>query len=111
MSKKNNKVSQKKDKTKSEREVLLSRIKALDILIAPHVTEKSISMIEKFNTLTFIVNPSTTKTEIKLAVQRLYDVKVERIRTVNTHDNRKKAFVRLRPEYKAQEIATRLGIL
>ncbi|MEM0321338.1 MAG: 50S ribosomal protein L23 [Thermoprotei archaeon] len=86
-------------------------MQALSVLVAPHVTEKSISMIERFNTLTFIVDPRSTKSDVKAAIQTLYGVKVERVRTINTPDNRKKAFVRLKPEYKAQEIATKLGIL
>ncbi|MEM0121577.1 MAG: 50S ribosomal protein L23 [Thermoprotei archaeon] len=86
-------------------------MQALNVLVAPHVTEKSISMIERFNTLTFIVDPRSTKSDVKAAIQTLYGVKVERVRTINTPDNRKKAFVRLKPEYKAQEIATKLGIL
>jgi len=108
-------MSQEKEKKQakkvSERVDIKRKIDALNILLAPYVTEKSISMIEKFNTLTFLVNKDATKTDIKMAVEHLYDVKVERVRTINTVDNKKKAFVRLKSEFKAQEIATRLGIL
>jgi LSU ribosomal protein L23P len=102
---------ERKKKDESEKEDITKKIQALNVLLAPHVTEKSISMIERFNTLTFVVDSRSTKSDIKAAVQSLYDVKVERVRTINTIDNKKKAFVRLKPEYKAQEIATRLGIL
>lgn len=105
-------MSEKKEKKgATEKDNVLLKLDALNVLIAPYVTEKSISMIEKFNTLTFIVDPRATKTDIKLAVEHLFNVKVEKVRTINMMDNRKKAYVKLKSEFKAQEIATRLGIL
>lgn len=103
---------EKQEKGGSEKkENVSAQISALNIILAPYVTEKTISMIEKFNTLTFLVDPRATKTDIKLAVEHLFSVKVEKVRTINTMDNKKKAYVKLKSEFKAQEIATKLGIL
>ncbi|MCL5788505.1 MAG: 50S ribosomal protein L23 [Candidatus Marsarchaeota archaeon] len=86
-------------------------MEASKILIKPLATEKTIGMIERLNTLTFIVNANANKRAVKRATEQLYGVKVKKVRTLNSPLNTKKAFVRLHPEYKAQEIATRLGIL
>ncbi len=74
-------------------------------------TEKAIMYIENQNTLTFIVELKATKHDIKRAVEELFQVKVEKVRTLITPKGEKKAYVKLKPEFKASEIATRLGIL
>ncbi len=74
-------------------------------------TEKALNYIETANTLTFIVDLRATKHDIKRAVEELFDVKVEKVRTLITPKGEKKAYVRLAPEYKASEVATRLGII
>lgn len=81
------------------------------ILKEPLHTEKALNYIEFHNTLVFIVERTASKGEIKKAVQKLFDVKVEKVRTLITPDGRKKAYVKLSKEYSAEELATRLGIL
>lgn len=55
---------------------------AYKVLIRPLITEKS-TYLQSGGTYVFEVSPSTTKTEIKKAVQALYKVKVKGIRIVN----------------------------
>jgi len=74
-------------------------------------TEKALTYIENHNTLTFMVDVKATKHDIKRAIEKLFNVKVAEVRTLITPKGEKKAYVRLKPEYKASEIATRLGIL
>jgi large subunit ribosomal protein L23 len=74
-------------------------------------TEKSLSLIEKNNTLVFIVDLRASKSDIREAVEKLFNVKVERVNTLITMKGEKKAYVKLKPEYKASEIATRLGLI
>jgi len=81
-----------------------------DVIIRPDITEKSMGMIEKENKLVFIVSRNANKKIIKQAVEKLYEVKVESVNTLITPKGEKKAFVKLSPEYKAEEIATRMGI-
>lgn len=83
----------------------------VEVIIRPWVTEKTSGLIERENTLVFEVNPAFNKPSIRKAVEQRFEVKVQAVRTLNTPDNRKKAFVKLAPEYKAQELATRLGVL
>lgn len=53
-----------------------------DILIKPVVTEKANTLREQ-NKYVFIVQPSATKTQIKEAVSKLFNVKVEKCTTLN----------------------------
>lgn len=82
-----------------------------DILIHPHFAEKSINMVESENKLVFMVNPKVDKKQVKWAVERGFNVKVERINIQITRKNQKKAYVKLKPEYSAIDIATRLGMM
>ncbi|AEM39518.1 ribosomal protein L23 [Pyrolobus fumarii 1A] len=82
-----------------------------EIIIRPLQTEKALRLIEQQNTLTFIVRRDATKPEIKRAVEELFGVKVVKVNTLITPRGEKKAYVKLAPEYKATEIAARLGIL
>jgi len=86
-------------------------IKAYDILKHPLITEKSVGFIEGENKLSFIVEKNATKNEIKKAVEDLFQVKVKEVNTLKDSKNRKKAFVKLTKEFKAGDIATKLGVL
>ncbi len=81
------------------------------VLIRPLHTEKALLLIEKHNTLTFIVSRDSTKHDIKYAVEKLFNVKVVKVNTLITPKGEKKAYVKLSKEYKASDIASRLGIL
>ncbi len=54
-----------------------------DIIIAPVITEKSASNAEN-NVYTFKVAKSATKTEIKWAIEKAFNVSVEKVNTLNT---------------------------
>ena len=53
-----------------------------DVIIRPVVSEKSYAAIEA-NTYTFLVDPHANKTEIKEAVQKIWDVRVTSVNTLN----------------------------
>ena len=53
-----------------------------DILIAPVVSEKSYGLLDA-NKYTFLVHPDANKTEIKIAVEKIFDVKVTAVNTLN----------------------------
>ncbi|MCD6559711.1 50S ribosomal protein L23 [Thermococci archaeon] len=82
----------------------------LKVIVRPVVTEKAVSLIETENKLTFIVYKKATKSDIKRAVEEIYDVKVEKVNTQITMKGEKKAYVKLKPEYNASEIAARIGL-
>ncbi|NHI83189.1 MAG: 50S ribosomal protein L23 [Candidatus Thorarchaeota archaeon] len=81
-----------------------------EIIIRPVITEASLESVDSHNRLTFYVNRRANKNTIRWAVETLYEVVVEKVNTLILPDGRKKAFVRLAPEYSAAEVATNLGI-
>lgn len=53
-----------------------------DVLIAPVVSEKSYGLLDQ-NKYTFIVAPDANKTEIKIAVEKIFKVRVLKVNTMN----------------------------
>lgn len=60
-----------------------------DVIIEPIVSEKSYSLLER-NVYTFRVHPKASKPEIHDAVQRIFDVKVTKVNTLNRKGKRKR---------------------
>ena len=60
-----------------------------DILLAPVISEKSYSLLDA-NKYTFIVAPDANKTQIKIAVEKVFDVKVKDVNTLNRQGKRKR---------------------
>jgi large subunit ribosomal protein L23 len=75
------------------------------------MTEAASLMVEKDNKLIFVVNVKAGKSDVKKAVEELYEVEVDRITVLITPQGEKKAFVKLKPEFKASDVAIKLGIL
>ena len=53
-----------------------------DILIAPVVSEKSYGLLDE-GKYTFVVDPRSNKTEIKVAIEQIFSVKVASVNTIN----------------------------
>ena len=83
------------------------------VVVRPLITEKATHLSERHNAYTFEVNPLATKTEIKAAVESLFNVKVLDVRTQNRRGklrryrpklgrmrNWKKAIVSLHEEFR-----------
>ena len=60
-----------------------------DIILAPVISEKSYGLIED-NVYTFIVHPDSNKTQIKIAIEQIFDVKVDSVNTANRPGKRKR---------------------
>lgn len=79
------------------------------IILAPHVSEKSTTAAEKNHQMVFKVREDATKPEIKTAVEKLFEVEVDTVQVINVRgkmkygkqagkrSNWKKAYVRLKP--------------
>jgi large subunit ribosomal protein L23 len=61
-----------------------------DIILAPVISEKSYGLIEE-NTYTFVVRPDSNKTQIKIAIEKIFAVKVASVNTANRPGKRKRA--------------------
>ena len=61
-----------------------------DVLQKPLLTEKAMVQKEKLNAVVFKVHPDATKTQIKEAVEKFFNVKVEGVRTLNFNGKMKR---------------------
>ena len=83
----------------------------MNIIKHPLATEKSIRLMESENKLVFVVDRSATKQQIKAEIERLFDVKVDNVHTLNTPRNEKRAYVKFNVSSPAIDIATKLGLM
>jgi large subunit ribosomal protein L23 len=60
-----------------------------DVILKPVVSEKSYSELNN-NWYTFLVNPDANKTEIKIAIQQIFNVRVLTVNTLNREGKRKR---------------------
>ena len=82
-----------------------------EVVKYPLLSEDAVTLLEGENKITFIVDIRSDKHDIKRAVQELYEVRVQDVKTLITPEGEKKAFVKLAPNFKAADLAVRLGIL
>jgi large subunit ribosomal protein L23 len=82
-----------------------------DVIFYPLMTESASLMVERDNKLLFVVDLKAGKADVRRAVEQLYEVKVDRVTMLITPNGEKKAFVKLKPEFKASDVAIKLGIL
>ena len=61
-----------------------------DIILAPVISEKSYGLLEE-RQYTFVVRPDANKTQIKIAVQAIFDVQVASVNTLNREGKRKRS--------------------
>jgi len=89
------------------------KLEPYQVILRPLITEKATHLSESRNAYTFEVHPQATKTEIKQAVETLFDVRVVDVRTQNRRGktrryklkvgrlrNWKKAIVKLSEEHR-----------
>jgi large subunit ribosomal protein L23 len=63
-----------------------------DVILRPVISEKSYGLLDE-NKYTFVVAPDANKTEIKIAVEKIFNVKVTAVNTVNRQGKRKRTRV------------------
>jgi large subunit ribosomal protein L23 len=62
---------------------MISEERLLKVLVAPNISEKSTMVAEANNTVVFKVSTDSTKAEIKAAVEKLFEVSVDGVTTLN----------------------------
>ena len=60
-----------------------------DIILAPVISEKSYALLDD-NVYTFVVHPNSNKTQIKIAIEKIFSVKVVSVNTANRQGKRKR---------------------
>ncbi|MBM3745909.1 MAG: 50S ribosomal protein L23 [Acidobacteria bacterium] len=81
------------------------------VIRRPIVTEKGVQKKEDERTLCLEVSPEANKTQIRAAVEKLFKVKVESVRTVNNLGKlrRRGRFSGYRPDWKKAYVKLRAG--
>ena len=81
------------------------------ILKYPYATEKASMIVDRDGQLQFIVDQKASKTQIKQAIEKMFDQPVTAVRTLMTNRGEKKAMVSFSNPKAAEEILSRLGIM
>ena len=79
-------------------------------MMKPVTTEKAVKLIELENTLLFEVDRRKDKDGIKKDIEKIFNVKVDKIRTL-IKGNKKFAYVKLNEKNPAIDLATKLGMM
>jgi len=80
------------------------------MILKPVTSEKAVKLIDLDNTLLFQVEKIETKEAIKKEVEKTFNVKVDKVRTL-IRGNKKFVYVKLNKENPAIDIATKLGMI
>ena len=80
------------------------------MILKPVTSEKAVKMIDLDNTITLVVERRASKDHIKKEVEKAFDVKVDKMRTL-IRNNKKIAYVKLNKANPAIDVATRLGMI
>jgi large subunit ribosomal protein L23 len=82
-----------------------------NVIRRPLISEKSLGVKETENTLVFEVSDKATKTEVKQAVEALFKVKVDGVRTANFFgkERRRGKFSGYRPDWKKAYVRLKAG--
>ncbi len=80
-------------------------------LIYPISTEKALNMIDRNNTITYIVDFRSKKEDIKKEFEETFGVKVEGINTAISIKNNKRAYIKLKKEFRASDVARKLKLV
>ncbi len=104
-------VEKKEVKGKKTKEEIETELESLNVLKYPLITEKAVNMIEAENKLVFVVDNRATKGTVRKAVESLYNVKVRKVNMLKDMKGKKRAIVRLMKEFKAGNVATKLGVI
>jgi len=82
-----------------------------DIIRRPVITEKGLTLKEDAGTLCFEVSDRASKTQIKEAIEKIFKVKVEHVRTMNVpgKERRRGRYTGYRPDWKKAYVKLREG--
>ncbi|MBI4439114.1 50S ribosomal protein L23 [Candidatus Woesearchaeota archaeon] len=81
-----------------------------EVISHPLATEKSIRLMESENKLVFVVGFGASKKQVKEAIEAVFKVKVDSVKTFIVNGE-KRAYVRLKKDSPAIDVATQLGLM
>ncbi len=80
-------------------------------ILYPMTTEKAMAGIERENSITFAVEKTATKTEVKAEVEKSFGEKVSKVNTIVTPKGGKKAIVKFHKAGAAADVASKLKVV
>ncbi len=89
----------------------MNQERIMNVILAPHVTEKAANVGESSNQYVFRVASDATKPEIKKAVETLFEVEVDAVRVLNTKGKTKRFGARMgrRKDWKKAYVRVKAG--
>ncbi len=81
------------------------------MLLKPITSEKAIGGIEFGNKMTFLIDPTATKKDVKVGVEKEFNEKVSKINTSIAPDGRKRAIVTFKRKGAAADVASKLKLV
>ena len=78
--------------------------------LRPITTEKAVMMIERDNIITFETEMTSTKEKIKNEIEEMFKVKVEKVKAL-IRKNKKYAYIKLKKDFLAIDVATKVGLM
>lgn len=90
---------------------MVGKLSSIEVVRYPLLSEDAVTLLEAENKITFIVNLQADKRDVKRAIEELYEVRVAKVTTLITSEGEKKAFVKLTSDFKAADLAVKLGLL
>ncbi len=83
----------------------------MQVLMYPIATEKAINMVERNNVITYVVDFRSKKEDVKKEFEETFKVRVEKVNIMIEPKNRKRAYIKLKKEFKASDIALKLKLV
>lgn len=90
---------------------LKNKLNQYQILKYPLVTESTMKNVIEYNTLVFMVDVHANKANIKDAFEMMFNIQTKKVNTLNNFRGTKKAFIKLRPDYNALDVAKKIKII
>lgn len=90
---------------------LKNKLNQYQILKYPLVTESAMKNVIEYNTLVFMVDVRSNKVNIKDAFEMMFNIQTKKVNALNNFRGTKKAFIKLRPEYNALDVAKKIKII
>eukprot|EP00252_Welwitschia_mirabilis_P022048 TRINITY_DN5836_c0_g1_i1.p1 TRINITY_DN5836_c0_g1~~TRINITY_DN5836_c0_g1_i1.p1 ORF type:complete len:182 (-),score=36.36 TRINITY_DN5836_c0_g1_i1:236-781(-) len=103
-------ASGKKQRNSRNRKQHSGGLEQYEVLKRFTITEAAVKLIEAHNTLVFTVDKKASKDRIKDAVEMTYGVQTTKVNTSIRPDGTKKAYVKLKSDFDAMDIAKKIGI-
>lgn len=77
----------------------------------PVATEKALGMVDRDNVIIYVVDFRAKKIDIVKEFEGVFKVKVDKVNTAITSKNTKRAYIKLKKEFKASDIARKLKLV